>query len=436
MYENPNSYNGPQITAMDDPRVTPLGRWLRDSKLNELPQLWNVLVGDMSLVGPRPEHPDIVSGWPEHLRKEILSMRPGITSPASVLFRDEETKMRFGTVMKTYLDEILPAKLHLDLRYVRNHSLLVDLEVIFWTLVLLFPPARQKTVSEHFLFWGPLSVFISRHLNWFLADTFVALSAVVGAGFIWRSGGPLELGMGLAFGMAVGIALVFSLINFLLGLNRVAWSRASAEDALDLVLPTGFVTTVLIAGDSFWPTGPLLPQGLLLVTGLLTFLGFVGIRYRTRIVTGLTKRWLRALRPARVMGERVLIIGAGRGGQLAATLLRNAGAPEALCIIGMVDDNPRIQGMRIDGCTVIGTTNDIPSLVRRYDIGLLLFAIHRISTEEKERIVSLCAAIQTRITFLFEVIHILQPRSFVNPESRNQETKPPAYRIREIVGRT
>ncbi len=98
MREFEESYQGPRVTAQDDPRVTSVGRWLRDTKLNELPQFWNVLVGDMSLVGPRPEDPEIGKTWPSDVRTEVLSVRPGITSPASVLYRNEENlikKQRF-----------------------------------------------------------------------------------------------------------------------------------------------------------------------------------------------------------------------------------------------------------------------------------------------------------------------------------------------------
>jgi len=88
MYETGDSYNGPRVTGQGDPRITPFGQWLRETKVNELPQLWNVLKGDMSLVGPRPEDRDFVGHWPADVREVLLSVRPGITSPASVLYRD------------------------------------------------------------------------------------------------------------------------------------------------------------------------------------------------------------------------------------------------------------------------------------------------------------------------------------------------------------
>lgn len=143
MHEAPESYQGARLTARDDPRVTPFGRWLRDRKLNELPQLWNVLTGEMSLVGPRPEDPEIASAWPEEARGVVLSVRPGLTSPASLHFRNEEYLLRCDCAMQTYLGSILPTKLCLDQQYVRCRSLWLDLLVLFSTVLALRPKSGK-----------------------------------------------------------------------------------------------------------------------------------------------------------------------------------------------------------------------------------------------------------------------------------------------------
>jgi len=144
MYEISTSYDGPRVTGQGDPRITALGQWLRDTKLNELPQLWNVLRGDMSLVGPRPEDRTFVNHWPPETREVLLSVRPGVTSPASVLYRDEERLLQSSNVVDEYLRVVLPSKLRLDLLYVHHRSLLTDLDVIFWTVLALLPQLKSR----------------------------------------------------------------------------------------------------------------------------------------------------------------------------------------------------------------------------------------------------------------------------------------------------
>lgn len=123
--------------AGDTARVTTVGRLLRRTKLDELPQLWNVLVGDMSLVGPRPEIP----AWTEVHRERwdvVLSVRPGITDPASIEFRDEESILAASADPEAcYRDEILPRKLALSEAYVRDRSLAGDLAVVLRTLAAI-----------------------------------------------------------------------------------------------------------------------------------------------------------------------------------------------------------------------------------------------------------------------------------------------------------
>lgn len=128
---------GPAVTGAADPRITRVGRFLRRTKLDELPQLINVLRGEMSVVGPRPEDPRYVALYTEEQR-QVLNVRPGITSPASVAYRNEEAMLVDDDWEKYYVEQIMPAKLAVDLEYARNASLWRDVRVILGTLRALF----------------------------------------------------------------------------------------------------------------------------------------------------------------------------------------------------------------------------------------------------------------------------------------------------------
>jgi lipopolysaccharide/colanic/teichoic acid biosynthesis glycosyltransferase len=125
---------GPAITRAQDPRVTRIGVWLRRTKLDELPQLFNVLQGQMSLVGPRPEDPRYVALYNSEQRK-ILAYRPGITSAASLRFRNEEALLAGDSWESVYLNEIMPAKISADLHYMKHRSLLSDFVLILRTML-------------------------------------------------------------------------------------------------------------------------------------------------------------------------------------------------------------------------------------------------------------------------------------------------------------
>ena len=126
---------GGQLTVGADPRVTHVGRWLRRYKLDELPQLIDVFLGDMSLVGPRPEVPRYVANYPTDLRALLQSVRPGITDPASIRFRDEsELLATADDPERVYVEQILPQKLALYADYVRQRTLWGDIAIILATL--------------------------------------------------------------------------------------------------------------------------------------------------------------------------------------------------------------------------------------------------------------------------------------------------------------
>jgi lipopolysaccharide/colanic/teichoic acid biosynthesis glycosyltransferase len=121
------------ITTHNDSRVTPIGKILRRTKLDELPQLLNVFKGEMSLVGPRPEDPRYVELYTVEQRR-VLEVKPGITSLATLEYRHEEALLTATDPEKQYIEQIMPAKLTIDLEYVTHATILTDLTILFKTV--------------------------------------------------------------------------------------------------------------------------------------------------------------------------------------------------------------------------------------------------------------------------------------------------------------
>ncbi len=127
---------GPGITWAGDNRVTRLGRLLRRTKIDELPQLWNVLKGEMSLVGPRPEDPRYVALYTAEER-QVLAVRPGITSPATLRYYHEEELLKGEDWERVYMEQVMPHKLRMELEYMERRTLWTDVGVIARTFLVL-----------------------------------------------------------------------------------------------------------------------------------------------------------------------------------------------------------------------------------------------------------------------------------------------------------
>ena len=141
--------SGAQVTAGTDPRITRVGRVMRKFKLDEFPQLWNVVRGDMELVGPRPEVPPFVA-LRDPIWKAVLSVRPGITDLASLMFRNEEELLAGAADPHNYYRQIiLPQKLALNLEYLEIRSAKTDLKLILLTILYsLLPRLNPKTLQR------------------------------------------------------------------------------------------------------------------------------------------------------------------------------------------------------------------------------------------------------------------------------------------------
>jgi lipopolysaccharide/colanic/teichoic acid biosynthesis glycosyltransferase len=414
MYDTQEALSGPRITCDGDARITSFGQWLRDTKLNELPQLWNVLVGQMSLVGPRPEDPEIAMNWPESVRDELLSVRPGITSPASIVYRDEEKLLSGNNLLRDYFHDILPSKLRLDRVYLKNRNLLSDLDVIFLTAVALLPIIRKQAFPEYLLYWGPIARLTSRFGMWLILDSIVALGATWVAGIYWRTFGPMNVGLIESLTISIAIALLFSLTNLLIGLSNISWANASASDGVWVVFSGGVGTMLLMALDRFIFGHHLFPTGMMMLAGAISTIGFGMVRFRERLITSVASRWLVSRKKINAVGERVLIVGAGEMGGWAVRLFTHGDFAAAFSIAGIVDDNPRKIGMVFSGITIKGTSKNIPQLVRKLDIGVVVFAINQIEVQERARILNLCKGLDVKLVILPDFMATL--RTSMKPE--------------------
>ena len=141
MLKNSPNIGAGEITVRGDPRVLPFGQFLRKTKLNELPQLWNIFIGDMSVVGPRPMVLNTYAHYPEEARQKLNTIRPGLTGIGSIVFRDEERYLADrDEPMEFYREHIIPYKSDLELWFVENNTLWLYIKIIFVTAwVVVFP---------------------------------------------------------------------------------------------------------------------------------------------------------------------------------------------------------------------------------------------------------------------------------------------------------
>jgi len=382
MYETPQSYAGPMVTAQDDDRITPLGHWLRDTKLNEFPQFWNVLKGDMSLVGPRPEDPTLAKEWPTEVAQELLSVRPGITSPASVMYRDEESMLCSTNLIQKYLCDLSPTKMRLDQLYVRYRSFLLDLDTMLWTVMLLLPRFRAYSPPEHFLIVGPVTRLIKRYVSWYAWDFLVLLFSIWISDILLRDIAPMNMHWPALLQMSVAYLVVYSLAARKTGANLTRWEKATPRDAARLSLAWLIATTgVLVVHFALGITSAL-NQMLILISSVFFLMGILLARYRSRVLTGLLKRIKLRQAKSKIATESVLIVGSGRTAEQMLWLLDHPTYSAKYRVVGIIDDDVFSQGMNIYGVKVIGETKDIARIIAEMDIGLVILADHRMAASD------------------------------------------------------
>jgi FlaA1/EpsC-like NDP-sugar epimerase/lipopolysaccharide/colanic/teichoic acid biosynthesis glycosyltransferase len=373
---------GPAITAKNDPRITPIGRWLRRTKLDELPQLLNVLMGDMSIVGPRPEHPRYVALYtPE--QRQVLNVRPGITSAASLTYRQEEHILSSPDWERIYRAEILPAKLGIDLAYLSQRSFLSDIELILRTILAIYWRYREAFMMLHWL---------NRNRYILLIDIILIIFGAPLAFLIRLDASPLfVLHLPIIGLFAVTGLIVKPFIYWAFGLYRRFWRYASTGELLLIVAAatvSSLVLTVLFLAIIL-PYGliPFFPRSVLVIDWLLQLIFVGGVRFLVRVSTESSKAGESL--GQRTRQRRVLIAGAGDAGAMITREIQHN--PElGITPVAFVDDNPNKIGKRIHNVPVLSTLDDIPQLAQRLHIDEVIIAMPTVPGRVVRGITRLC----------------------------------------------
>lgn len=313
---------GPGVTLAGDVRMTTLGRFLEKTKLDELPQLWNILRGDMSVVGPRPEscrYESLFAGpW-----IEVLHYRPGIFGPNQVAYRNEAQMYPLDRDPEEFYAEVLfPAKAKNDIEYFREANLASDFSWMIRSLVATFAG------MVHIPAW------LQRSVHRIVGDVIFCWLAI----FITQSGNGL-------FALASPLLLVASLLVF--GCYRYPAHRVGFKDAVQLGWACGVFASIY-----GWKTGlqPLPCLNLALVSFALAL-----------FPRGLSRTYM----TGRSIGPKIVVVGANAAGRALAVFIEFS---QQYQLVGFVDENRSLKDTRIHGKPILGVPKDLPLLIQRHQI--------------------------------------------------------------------
>jgi len=374
---------GPKISPKHDPRLTRVGKVMDRLKLDEIPQLFNILKGDMSFVGPRPEIPEIVNLYDAEQRK-VLAAKPGLVGPNQIVWRNEKNLLpdNVSDVECYYVKHVLPEKLARDLHYVEEANFFLDVKYLALALgATIFEPLkpihfiRRKREIFH------LSIDLVLCLLAFAAALLIKYDLQISASLLRQAHHVLPI---LLFWQMT--AFVF------LDVYQQVWKYVSRTDLLVIIKAVLFATAFTAA--IIYPVWrPKFPVSVLILYAVLC-IGFLG---GMRLVQGYLKSGLAS---AKVQpGKKIMIYGANAEGEL---LLRRifANLGPSGCPIGFLDDGPLKRGDKIHGLPVMGNSYDLPLLKELYGIEEIYIAAYENSNGDLQHLLSLCDKLQVKYQFV------------------------------------
>ena len=355
---------GPGITVRDDARVTVVGRLLRDTKLDELPQLVNVLRGDMSFVGSRPELERYVRQFEPEFR-DILHARPGITDPATILYRRESELLEGDEDPEgKYVREILPEKLRIARAYVQRATFWSDLALVLRTVfALLYPAGVLDRVFE----W-----FGRRHGAWAIGIQLLAAVAAQALALLLRFDGHPprpEVEMGLRALPLLLLARLAWLRVF--RLDRDLWRHLGLREVADVAAAAAMGTLTFWALVAWALRDGGYPRSVIVLDGLLCAALWVGLRALRRLHFGLRRR----VPP----GRRALVVGSE---DATARLLHELAGRESRThhAIGLVVDEAQGAGLCVHGIPILGGYDRLETIVAARAPDAVLVAASALAT--------------------------------------------------------
>ena len=376
------AYNmGSRLTVKRDPRITRLGQILRWSKIDELPQLFNVLHGDMSLIGPRPEDPHFVKFY-SPTQRCVLSLRPGIVGPSQILARDEVEDYPEGIkdTERYYIEHVLPPKLARDLEYVQTTTFWKDMRLLargMWATVRGAIRARY--------FWRRRRRIALMGVDLVLAVASYAMALLIRFDWNWPHAEYTLQTMIL-------IAFLRPTLLAYFGCYQTILSYFGLWDLLALLKAVS-VGSVAVAGVTYFAGSQSHPRSVFVIDWGVLLLSLTGARYGLRA-------WARRHPRRRLHArERALIVGAGHGGeQISRALLEDPHS--AFRPVGFIDDTHERWGSRIHGVKVLGGTAELRLALSASGVRVVFVCLSDLAEATAREVADICASAQVECRML------------------------------------
>jgi lipopolysaccharide/colanic/teichoic acid biosynthesis glycosyltransferase len=377
MYETPINI-GASVSPQGDPRVTPAGRILRRLKINEFPQFFNVLTGDMTLIGPRPEAPDLAALYPDYAQA-IFSVKPGLAGPNQIMGRNEEELYPPGVdPVKYYIEHILPHKLPLDLEYIQDPSIFKNLRYLYLSVKVTISGA----INRQHLIDNKSQIYLM------LADAGLCLCSFYLAHYLRYETFKTPLGTVISpLAILPWVVLLRLPIFAYLGFYHTLIRHISFFD-LKMVMKGVAISSLVLTGFAFFMGFTIYgkyPRGVFIMDWAILTTCLVGYRVL------LKKLYLYYKRPLNSMmnRKRVAIWGAGDAGELCLLYLKKD-KHAFYEVAGFIDDAPLKRNRRLNGVKILGNRYHLPILAKLYKFQEVFIAMPSASETELKQALNIC----------------------------------------------